>query len=313
MKDDPREIDWAERHIKALEEGHRSACEEIAKLGSWLSRYEAGVSHLSAQTNVDRIRLNDLTAGVASLRKQLDKLEELAKVGWANHASLADRVQEIAEDELPTAKEWQALVDRISQIENQYVTTPGFQDLIDRVRRLESQTKFETSEDDARIKALEHKASWIQEVGASFQSEMERRLNSIEGYIRQLDMSAQEAAVERPVLDEDKIPQFGAPWTDDKMVTLAQVEAGIRGYMTNHFSTATIEAVIKAALGEDKRRVAPEDNDADKPLPRRTPVDLTVGGAVSTDSPCPGDMFCWAAEKNVAHRHDRAGVVHYAV
>jgi hypothetical protein len=127
---------------------------------------------------------------------------------------------------------------RVADLEG-HITEMGFEALIGRVRRLEAQTQFETSEDDARIKALE------------------RQIVDIEGHVVKLAMDLSEVTDR---LDTYGVPVVGRPKDVSPIEflkrargiekqTLNTAEDRVRRYMAGHWSHASVEGVVAALRG----------------------------------------------------------------
>ncbi len=192
MKDDPREIDWPERHIKALEatvytesgddrigEAHRRISDETQRLNSLRS----GMHFLAGRTSELEKKTRELDEMGRVDGKAFAKHKKLAEIGWSNHSRLVGEVSETdravdahnqrisrlevqARDIVDRSNRFASTFDRMgdqlmeveSRIEAIRETVDGmtpYVELAERVKRLESQTQFETSEDDARLRAIE--------------------------------------------------------------------------------------------------------------------------------------------------------------
>lgn len=136
MKDDPRETDWAERNIRALQAEvdrikrntglDNPEDEELdTSMMGWLIRLQNEIRYIG-----DVIR-----SGAASSSRRVVRLE--AKV-----TENAKAIDAVSEEGGATDQAIAFHNDRISALE-------------DRLKRLDSQTQFESSEDDARIKSIE--------------------------------------------------------------------------------------------------------------------------------------------------------------
>lgn len=137
------------------------------------------------------------------------------------------------------------------------------EDLRDRVRRLESQTEFETSEDDARIKKLEQDVSALinghnKGIERISKLEDERRAHKSEFFANLYGMSPTGREHEFRVVPETHASSF-EKGADHGLETAV---LRVRRYMTGHFSEATIGGVVQAIReGEDKAPVLDPERD----------------------------------------------------
>src|ERR1041384_322714 len=123
-----------------------------------------------------------------------------------------DRISHLARRLTDETTRINALRNMLHEVRDNYVPQDSFEDLVGRIRRLESQTQFETSEDDARIKDLV------------------KRLGDI----------------------ENRLDTYGVPVVAPRVgvtVTYNEAERRIRNYMTGHWSEASVEAVVAALRG----------------------------------------------------------------
>jgi hypothetical protein len=149
-------------------------------------------------------------------------------------------------DNQKVARKADALGNRL----NRFVST--FDEMGERVRRLESQTQFETSEDDARIKALEHKANWIQEAGASAQTEFARRIGAIEMALHDYGIPKTEW-----VATEAKTPTSDDAYDEGRMDAVNAAAERLREYLTGFLTRPTVDAAVRVVRGE---QVTPATN-----------------------------------------------------
>jgi hypothetical protein len=84
MKDDPREVDWAEKRINELKNRMRDIEYRLREMG-------IGVASLSEQGNTDRASVNDLRATVSGLSATVDRLIDRLDAYGIPEASFLDR------------------------------------------------------------------------------------------------------------------------------------------------------------------------------------------------------------------------------
>ena len=140
-------------------------------------------------------------------------------------------------------------LERITALENgsRLVGTGNLvDDLIDRIKRLESQTEFENTEDDAGILDLRRRVLQLERALGDHASDVVKAVWS--ETVRQLD--------------EDTIPQFGAPWSADEDVE-PQYSAPIGGLdprypvktdAERHGGVFSVELGVKDRINEAYRR-----------------------------------------------------------
>ena len=115
-------------------------------------------------------------------------------------------------------------------------------EVIDRVKRLETQTEFETSEDSNRISDL---ARRLNELKDRTQVEIESILAGHGGRLQQIEDRIDAFGV-TPVVSRPSPVEFLERARGVEKQALDAAEDRVRRYMTGHWSTASVEGVIRS-------------------------------------------------------------------
>lgn len=300
-KDDPREVDWAEKKIRPILRHSELLEGRVFKLevaGTPTRKIEA----------LER-RIDHLCKELAEARERVMRLEVQTEFETSeDDARLVDHGRRLGSHDKMIEEMHRNFERRISELEGRSVFMKSHVDLV------------------KRVSALADKIDWIQETEASAQQETDRGVLSLNDRISQLESRLNAYGVPE-VRGEYKDQRDPAEMTGGVVSSssverheyerglrrgaekaLENTEARIRAWAETRMwmDPMALDELLHAVKGE---RVASEDNDADKPLPRRTPAELGVAPVYTTA--CPGWQSCYAANQNRAHTHDLLGVVRF--
>lgn len=246
MKDDDREIGWAPRQIRKLQADHIEAAKAIDAISEELAGTDIAVSHLN-----DRISKVENAPDWLAIEKRV----------WSRTVS--------------------ELKMQIGDMQDQIRAMTPYVEMTQRVKRLESQTQFETSEDDARLKDLELRLSkmmsdpapWEPEFsppvgGRKYQPDLDDEADGIPdvhgrspgpwSWRESIARGCRFCVLKKTWTNDaefidhlrDHLDERQARYDKIRTTTLGLAEQRVRNYMKDHFSTATIEGVISAIHGK---------------------------------------------------------------
>lgn len=314
MKDDPREVDWAERHVKGLTRHFEILEGRVARLESQtefetseddarlvnhsrrLDRYEnqwsqtvtelkAGIKSLSIlQGNTDRDWLNQVMGLSTKIDELMNRMRGLDhRIDWAQAASAeADARIEKRLDALDGGGGVTPHSKQFLGVEDQYSPPVGGR-------------KYERDLDD--------EVDGIPDVHGrgGLRSALDEHL---EGRSRDHAVEAERIVGAAAMRKEQYDRGMSTGVTRGIKLALDNAANRVRTMLTQDgHDPAVIEAIVWAIRNDGGR------------LPQREAFQVGVamvsGTPAKPDLPCPGEMHCWAAEKDVKHTHDHVGVVHY--